>query len=295
MSYAIAPTFEGNRLGIRRLRTLSGAGLMLGGLGDAGGTASVLISQGWDSGTINTLLALGATDQQLTDLLNGATDVPTLMGQLTGTQAPYSPTSPQNPVMNATISTVYGAYDLTQQASWNAINSLFTNTQQQLTALARQLPNDPDVLSHVSDFNSKVTQWAGYYQQAFGSAPSPMPIVTLSGLGVAPIIVGAAVIAGVAVLVYFLYTMNQWIATKKAAVGVTAQQTQNQATLLAQYQAAVAAGNTQLASQILTSINQLAPNPSGQSFTTWMSQNWGIVAAGGFAFLFLGIFAEKRL
>lgn len=97
MSYAIAPTFEGNRLGVRRLRTLSGAGHMLSGLGDAAGTASVLISQGWDPGIINTLVAMGASDQQLTDLLNGATDITALMSDLTG------PAPVPNPITGGSV------------------------------------------------------------------------------------------------------------------------------------------------------------------------------------------------
>ncbi len=96
MSYAIAPTFEGNRMGVRRLSVLSGAGHMLGGLGDVSATAQTLIDNGADPGIINTLLAMGATDAQLTALLNGQTDAIALMNQLTPSPTPIPPglTSP---------------------------------------------------------------------------------------------------------------------------------------------------------------------------------------------------------
>jgi hypothetical protein len=88
MSYNSIPTFESNRMGIRRLSALSGAGVMLGGLGDTAATAQVLISQGYDPGVINTLVAMGATDAQLTDILNGVNTTGGLMNQLTQSSAP---------------------------------------------------------------------------------------------------------------------------------------------------------------------------------------------------------------
>lgn len=285
MSYATAPTFEGTRLGIRRLGVLSGICGEVSTLGDTAGTVDTLVSLGMlDRGTANYLVSKGATDYQLIALLNGQTDLVTLMNQLQGTLAPYNPASPANPVMNATISTAYGVYDLSQQAAWDAINSLFASTQQKLTALARRLPSDPDVLSHVADFNSKVMQWAGYYQQAFGSAPSPIPTVTLSGLGIAPVVAGVLV-AGVLLLVAFLYEFNKWIDGRNAQIAATTQQAQTQASLVAQYQAAVASGNTGAASQLLSAINSINSSggigslgPAASGAWNWVQQNWGLVA-----------------
>jgi hypothetical protein len=294
MSYAIAPTFEGNFMGIRRMGTLKGAGHMLSGLGDALADqyAALLVAGGVDPSLVSMLQLNGASSDQLAAVYDGSIDATSLLNQLTGAQGPSNPSSPQNPIPT-TISTAFGLYDLSQQSAWNAINSLFTSTQQNLTVLARQFPNDADVISHVSDFNSKVTQWAGYYQQAFGSSPSPMPVVTLSGLGFAPIIVGAAVVAGVATLVYFLYTVNQWIASRNASTAVTAQQTQNQTALLSQYQAAIASGNNSVASQLLTAIK--STGPADTTSTAWLSSNWPWLVAGGFAFLLFGIIVEKRV
>jgi hypothetical protein len=87
MSYATAPTFEGNRLGVRRLSALGNAGVMLGGLGAVADTANVLVQNGWDQSLVNGLLQAGASDAQLTDLLNGATDVQTILMQLKAAQS----------------------------------------------------------------------------------------------------------------------------------------------------------------------------------------------------------------
>lgn len=288
MSYAIAPTFEGTRLGIRRLGVLSGICGEVSTLGDTAGTVDTLVSLGMlDRGTANYLVSKGATDYQLIALLNGQTDLVTLMNQLQGTLAPYNPASPANPVMNATISTPFGLYDLTQQAAWDSINSLFVATQQKLTDLARRLPNDPQVIGWITEFNSKVAQWAGYYSQAFGSTPSPMPTVTLSGLGIAPLLVGGAVaVAAIGALVYYLYTRNRDIDAKNAATAVSA-------TALSQAQAAIAAGNPTLASQILAAAGGSAGGTS--SVSSWVTANWPLLIAGAFGFLLVGIVTEKKL
>jgi len=83
MSYATMPTFEGNRLGVRRLSTLSGL-YGFRGLGDAAQDALVqqLTSAGYDPGDIQTLIVMGATDNDLANLLNGGTTVGGLMNQL---------------------------------------------------------------------------------------------------------------------------------------------------------------------------------------------------------------------
>jgi hypothetical protein len=81
MSYVTAPTFEGTRIGMRRLGVLSGIG-GVNTLGLVADTANVLIATGWDASLVNGLLQAGATDQQLTDLLNGATDPTQILYQL---------------------------------------------------------------------------------------------------------------------------------------------------------------------------------------------------------------------
>lgn len=290
MSYTIAPTFEGNRLGIRRLRTLSGIGGEVSTLGDAGQDVLVqqLTAAGKDPGLVQTVIAMGATNTDLANLLNGTADIGGLMNTLSNTQSVNSPTNPQNPINQATISTAFGLYDLSQQAAWDSINSLFSSTQQNLTALARQAPNDPTVTTYVTQFNGLVQQWAGYYNQAFGSNPSPMPTITLSGLGVAPLVV-VGLAALVATLLYALYVLNQNISAKKAALAT-------QSGLVTQYQAAVASGNTAAATQLLAAISATNTDGSGAaSFTAWMSKNWAFVAAGSLAFILVGIVGEKKL
>jgi hypothetical protein len=105
MSYAIAPTFEGTRIGMRRLSALSGiCGVET--LGAVADTANVLIATGWDASLINGLLQAGATDQQLTDLLNGATDPTQILYQLklaksAGVDPTVPPTSSPSMVQTA--------------------------------------------------------------------------------------------------------------------------------------------------------------------------------------------------
>jgi hypothetical protein len=104
MSYATMPTFEGTSIGIRRLSTLGNAGHMLGGLGDiTGDSAAAVAAEILDQGTANFLIAAGATDQDFINLLNGTTDVATLMTRYTtgaaGTTIPGTPlVAPLTPV-----------------------------------------------------------------------------------------------------------------------------------------------------------------------------------------------------
>ena len=98
MSYVVGPTFGGNYLGVRRLNTLSGLGAYyamnglrgMRGLGDAAQDALVqqLTAAGYDPGDIQTLIVMGATDNDLANLLNGSTDVGALMDQLAVSSSP---------------------------------------------------------------------------------------------------------------------------------------------------------------------------------------------------------------
>jgi hypothetical protein len=93
MSYATIPTFEGTSIGVRRLRTLSGAGHMLGGLGDTKGDLDAAVAAGIISqNDADTLQALGVTDAQAIALLNQQTDFSSLMYLLaTGSSAASLP------------------------------------------------------------------------------------------------------------------------------------------------------------------------------------------------------------
>jgi hypothetical protein len=307
MSYAIAPTFESNRLGLRPV-ALSG----LWGLGTAADqdTINELVAAGYDPATISTLALLGATNEQLqalpypADSGTRAAAASNLMNQLGGgLAAPGAPATsagsyPQS-AQPTTISTAFGIYDLTQEDSWNAISSLFTQVQQLINQVAQQAPNDPDVVDHVQKFNSLVLKWAGYYQQAFGSAPSPLPLASIPGggslsgtLGFIPIAIAALVAGGIVVLLAALYGIYQWAQTKKAQIAATSQ-TQQQATTGAQNAAnqllqqaqAVQASNPQLATQLRSQAAALigqtvsATSPQTGALTSWFTQNWGAIAA----------------
>lgn len=323
MSYATAPTFEANKIGVRRVYTLAG----LGTAPDQTTIAELVVTGGYDMGDINTLIAMGATNEQLQALpYPAAADersaaFSNLMNQLGGAQAAPGGSAasagsyPQSAVPT-TVSSAWGAYDLTQEASWRAIANLFTTVQQQLNSIARLAPNDPDVISHVQQFNSLVVQWAGYYTQAFGSAPSPLPMASIPGggsmsgtLGVIPVAIAAALIAGVVVLLGSLYAIYTWGQTKKAQITATAQ-VQGQvvtgsqgtintllsqaATEYADADAAAAAGNVALAAQKRAHAAELQreaavlagqlnsttlPGVAVAPLTNWFTQNWMAVAA----------------
>ena len=68
MSRTIFPTV--NTTGVRRY--YGGPGLGAWGLGDVNDTAQGMISEGYDPGTISSLVALGASDAQLQSIWNNA-------------------------------------------------------------------------------------------------------------------------------------------------------------------------------------------------------------------------------
>jgi hypothetical protein len=303
--------------GVKRLRTLNGpSASMLYGLGAAVSqdTLDGMAAEGYDMGMIDTLVSMGATNEQLVGLWNnyGANTqefgvaAANLMNQLGGAQAgagrPASSAGsyPQSAVPT-TVSTAFGVYDLTQQASWDALTGQFIAVQQQLNALAQMAPRDADVIQMVQNFNSLVGQWASYYDQAFGSAPSNLPLASIPTLGaltlgVAPLVI-AGIAAAVVALLAALYLLKQNIAAKKALVeaqGVTQAQAStgtlaNTAQQLqTQIAAANAAGNTALAQQLMSQYNatisaigKVAPGPlpaGTLSFSAWFQQNWGYLA-----------------
>lgn len=320
MSTAIASTH--NTIGLRNLgRTSHGrifsqsrphlnGYLTLGSAPDPD-TVGALTSAGYDPALIQTAIALGATDEQLlalpypADENERAAAMQQLIGQLQGiVPAPGQAviTAPNAGTTQAasqwTVSTAFGVYDMTQEASWNAINNIFSGTRNDLNAAATKFPGDPDVISHIQQFNSLVMQWAGYYQQAFGSAPNPIPLAstgTLSGtLGVFPIaiaIVAAAFIVGALATVY---AIKQWAAVKLAQQGTVTQATSASTSaansLLQQASNAQAQGNSSLAAQLRAQAQQLlnqasttASPVSAASVNSFFSQYgiWILLIAGG--------------
>ena len=271
MSYAIAPTFEANKIGVRRAYTLG----RMGGAPDA--LALQMISDGYDISTITTLTDANVTDTQLQYLYDhfgaGTPEFAAAANQILSglTGGPGGAASAANypqAAIPTTISISWGAYDLTQEQSWTALNGLFTMVQQQLNALAQQAPNDPDVVAHVTQFNGLVVQWAGYYTQAFGSAPSPLPMASIPGggslsgtLGVIPVVVVVAVAAGLVALFATLYGIYTWGQNYQAGLKAKAQ-VQTSAITGAQSTA-----NTLLnqAAGLIAQANSLPPAQSAQA------------------------------
>jgi hypothetical protein len=141
MSYAIAPTFEGNRMGIRRLSALSGIGGVPQGLGDVRTVANNLVSMGWDASLINGLIQAGATEQQLYDLQDGITDPTTLLMQLKAIRDPgMSPISPTTqPAAPLAAPQVPSGSTLTYSATWSfALNNVSNSSA--IASLQSALP-----------------------------------------------------------------------------------------------------------------------------------------------------------
>jgi hypothetical protein len=304
MSYTVMA--NPNNTGVRRLQTLGAWGL-----GAVSDLAQTMIGDGYDPGVIISLSTAGASDAQLQSLYDNygagtqefADAANGLLTQLTGgpggaASAPGYPAGAQP----TTISTAFGVYDLTQQSAWDAINSQFSSTQRQLNSLAAQAPKDPDVSQMVQDFNGIVGQWANYYDQAFGSAPSPIPFASIPTLGIAPLVVLAGLAIGVAAVLGTLYLLNQRILAKAQAVqaqaSLTATQSQSTAATASQAQAAnlmrqanalppsqaaqIAALTAQanaLLAQSATAVTPVAPiaPPGATNWNAWIQQNFGLI------------------
>lgn len=275
-----------NTTGVRRLRTL-GEWAMLGGAPSS--LALQMIQDGYDISVITTLADNNVTDAQLQYLYDTygagsaefAQAANVLLAQLTGGMAGGTVSPGSSAPVPTTISTAFGVYDLTQQSSWDAINSLFVAAQQRLQSLAARLPGDPDVISMVGQFNSQVAQWSNYYQQAVGRAPSPSAQVTLGVLGNPLLIAGA--IAAVVALIAWLYGFIQGKLAQKEQAAAALQTAQNQTALIAQYNAAVARGDTKTAQALQATMQATgAPPPSStpQNWSLWFQQNSGLLIGG---------------
>jgi hypothetical protein len=283
-----------------------------------------MIADGYHPSVITSLSSAGATDAQLQTLWNNtaagsqdfAVAANNLLQKLTGRPGATGGGGYPQSAIPTTISTAFGVYDLMQQWSWDAISGQFIQTQQQLNALARSAPKDADVMQMVQDFNSLVGQYASYYQQAFGSAPSNIPLAsfpTMSGLGIAPLVVIGGIAVAVAALLGTLALLNQRILAKAALVQAqgASQTTANVGTLSNTYaqqvqaaQAAYAAGNKALGDQLATQAQQTAlaiqkvgaaPQPPGAvNFSAWFQQNWGWLMLGLGAIIIVPAALGKR-
>ena len=285
MANTIMPTYFSS--GVRRLKPVATLGRwpMLGAVAD---TAQGMINEGFDPGTVNTLVALGATDAQLQGLwdayqpntLDFSNAAQSLLLHLSGSSAPPITAST---MQTSAAGTAYGdvsaltssiiqfgsqTLDMMQDSSWKFLNQQFQAAQQQLNALIKQFPGDATVIGQINQFNTLVQQFASYWQQVYGSALNPVPTASLSGmgtLGIPPLII-LGIVAGVALMAAGLYAIIQWISVKKTqatTAQVTAASTAaTTSSLTSSYQqqiagaaAATAAGNPALAAQLTTQAN----------------------------------------
>jgi hypothetical protein len=329
MSYAIAPTFEANKIGVRRVYTLSSKGGGLGGAPDA--LALQMISDGYDISTITTLTDNNATDAQLQFLYDNygagspefAAAANQLLAQLTGgpTGGAISPGTTPITMQTSAAGTAYGAassiisvagqtFDLTQEVAWNSLASMISSWQQQIQQIAAQSPNDPGTVANVAQFNTNITQFANYYQQAMGSSTSPssMPAISTVTLGIIPVIAIVGIVAIVAGLVAGMYAIYQYFQAKKVQTSATIASQQQAVTgvqasannLITQANALTAQATapgvptatssallaqaaslrTQAGALLGQTVVATTPGPAVSStLTTWFTQNWIGVAA----------------
>jgi hypothetical protein len=317
VSYAIGPTFEANKIGVRRAYTLG----RFSGLGTAPDpdTINELVANGYNPADVNSAVALGATNEQLlalpfpADPQTEANAIQSLIQQLSGLQAPpglpstSSPSFPQSAIPT-TVSTGFGIYDLATKAGWDAAASAINTTMQLVRQAAALNPQDPSVVSTVNQFNSAVADFSNYYATVVGQLP-PVSQITLSGLG--DVSVGQALwnvlgpSGGLLNVIYQIYlwarnyiatnqTIKQTTATASAATatqGSASMLLQQASSLVAQANAlppAQSAQAAQLRAQAATLQTQASSllalplatsTPQSVPLSTWFTQNWVSVAA----------------
>jgi hypothetical protein len=311
-------------MGVRRLRTLGVYSRTIGTPPDPD-TIAELVANGYDASILATAEALGVTDETLLALPYGlgvsgdeiSQAEQQLLAQLGGAAPPVgapataAPSYPAGAVPQYMVNTAFGTLDLLQESTWNQIAALFQQAQQQLQAVAKASPNDNDVISQVNTFNSLVAQFSDAWNKVFGSAPSSMPMVSLSGLGILPLIAVTAVAAAVVAVCYGLYLLFQWLTNRSQTAAQTQQQQQGMAALqstgaqqLAAAKAALASGNTALYNQLMAAYNQTQATlqktasttpttATAQNWSLWFQQNWGYIAAAFAAIVILPPLMKK--
>jgi hypothetical protein len=254
--------------GVRRLQTLGAWGL-----GFSEDILMGMANEGYDISVLNKLQTAHATDAQMQYLWDNfpagseefAAAANQLSLQLTGLPGAAGGAGYPSTAVPTTVSTAFGTYDLAQQASWDAISTQLSSVRDQINDVARLAPKDPDVRQHVLDFNSRVGEFAGYYQQLFGSAPSSIPLASIPTLGIAPLIPVATIIAAVVTIAAIAYSYGQWAQTKRAQIAA-----QSQAAVIS----AIPAGATpaQVASI-------LSPGTGPTNWSSWFQTNFGLILA----------------
>ncbi len=295
MSYAIAPTFEANKIGVRRAYTLGRVGLR--GAPDA--LALQMIQDGYDISVITTLTDNNATDAQLQNLYDNygagtpefAQAANQLLMQLTGGMGGGTVSPGTSAPVPTTISTGFGIADLGTKAGWDLAASWINSTQQLVRQAAAINPQDPTVVSNVNQFNSAVADFANNYAAVVGQ-PSSVSQITLSGLG--DVSVGQALwnvlgpSGGLLNVIYQIYLWaRNYIATNQAIKqsNANAALLNAQNTAINQYNSLVSSGqgNSPAALALLASVKgSTVTGPSTAPpvpLTTWFQSNAGWMIA----------------
>jgi len=294
MSYAIAPTFEANKIGVRRAYTLGRVGLR--GAPDA--LALQMIQDGYDISVITTLTDNNATDAQLQNLYDNygagtpefAQAANQLLMQLTGGMGGGTVSPGTSARVPTTISTGFGIADLGTKAGWDLAASWINSTQQLVRQAAAINPQDPTVVSNVNQFNSAVADFANNYAAVVGQ-PSSVSQITLSGLGdtaLQNVVSFLGTSGGLLNIIYQIYLWaKNYIATNQAIKQANANTAllTAQNTAISQYNSLVSSGQgtSPAALALLASIKGSAvtgPSPvQPVPLTTWFQSNAGWMIA----------------
>jgi hypothetical protein len=272
VSYANMPTFEGTSIGIRRLSTLGNAGLMLGGLGDTQGDAAAAVGAGIiDQGTANFLISAGATDQDFINLLNGATDVPTLMVKYTTGNAPGAPGTAAATGINPTVAP--------PPPSSSVQTALTTQPATPSPATAPQSPPGSTLL-YTATFNPV---------PAFITASAVISAISAQLPTYRMAVVSSNVLSsGISGNASFTLTIMDSVGHSYL--------TDIQAVLDSLLQAATKNGKISSTTPVLIATGATVPTviPSAATASSFVTSYWPLLLAGGFAALLIGIIVEKR-
>jgi len=247
MSYAIAPTFESNRIGVRRVYTLAGAPDDL---------ALQMIADGYDISMITTLADNNVSDAQLQNLYDNygagtpefALAANALLAQLTGGAAGGTISPGTSPVLTPTVipTTISSVTPTSAGSIPPAVPSgtIFTYTVQWATSLLN-LSGPSQILAAVNSI---------LQQHNINIVNSSIPST----------IVGQA--TGFTIVIQTTIAFAQVADVKSICDGAVAQAGRQVVS------SSLAAGGAVMPGTV--------PNPSGTSdLTTWFVQNWGTVAA----------------
>jgi hypothetical protein len=290
VSYANMPTFEGTSIGIRRLSTLGNAGLMLGGLGDTQGDAAAAVGAGIiDQGTANFLISAGATDQDFINLLNGATDVPTLMVKYTTGNAagsaisvapgvpPLTPVAPGAP--GTAAATGINPTVAPPPPSSSVQTALTTQPATPSPATAPQSPPGSTLL-YTATFNPV---------PAFITASAVISAISAQLPTYRMAVVSSNVLSsGISGNASFTLTIMDSVGHSYL--------TDIQAVLDSLLQAATKNGKISSTTPVLIATGATVPTviPSAATASSFVTSYWPLLLAGGFAALLIGIIVEKR-